>query len=56
MSVSATSSVPLPPQQVANPAPRAAPAKDNDGDNDHGAPEVKASTPRGVGGNLDVKA
>ena len=56
MSVAATSSIPLPPQQVASPAPRAAPPKDKDGDNDRGAPEVKASTPPGVGGNLDIKA
>ena len=31
------------------------PAKDNDGDNDQGAPETKAATPPGVGENLDLK-
>ena len=53
MSVAATSSIS---PHVASPAPRAAPPKDNDGDNDHGAPEAKAATSPGVGGNLDIKA
>lgn len=56
MSISTTSSIALPPPPVASSAERAAPAKDNDGDNDHGAPEVKASTPPGVGGHLDITA
>jgi len=28
---------------------------DNDGDSDNGAPDVRASTPPGVGGKLDIK-
>lgn len=56
MSVAVTSSIPLPPPYVASPAPRAAPPKDNDRDNDHGAPEAKAANSTGVGGNLDIKA
>jgi hypothetical protein len=55
MSISAVSnptiSQPPPPA-----APQSAPAKDNDGDFDHGAPDVKAATPPGAGVNLDIKA
>ncbi len=59
MSVASTSSVSLPPPPVVAAPPRSAPVKDRDGDNDHGAPEAteaKASTPAGVGGNLDISA
>jgi hypothetical protein len=37
-----------PPTQVASPT-------DNDSDSDNGASDVRASTPPGVGENLDIK-
>lgn len=59
MSVASTSSVSLPLPPVAAAPPRSASVKDRDGDYDNGAPEAteaKASTPAGVGGNLDITA
>jgi hypothetical protein len=55
MSVSEISSSAVSYAPVSAPTP-AAPVKDNDGDYDNGAPEVKAATPPGVGGNIDIKA
>ncbi|HLZ75760.1 hypothetical protein [Phenylobacterium sp.] len=54
MSISSISSaVPTPLTQAAA-APPVTPRTDNDGDNDNGAPDVKASTPPGVGTKLDI--
>ena len=55
MSVSAISSSAVSYAPASTPAP-AAPVKDNDGDYDNGAPDVKAATPPGVGQNVDIKA
>lgn len=58
MSVSAVSSIQLPTPVAATAAPP--PVKNKDGDTDHGKPATtvaaNASTPPGVGGNLDIKA
>jgi hypothetical protein len=54
MSISAVSSSAVGYMPPSTPAP-AQPATDNDGDNDNGAPDVKAATPPGVGVNLDMK-
>ena len=43
--------LPKAPPQAAAPA-----AQDNDGDNDHGAPDVKSATAPGVGTVVDRKA
>jgi hypothetical protein len=55
MSVSSISSAVLTTLTQAAVAPPAH-ANDNDGDNDNGAPDVKASTPAGVGTKLDITA
>lgn len=53
---SASFTIPVTPvRPVAPSASQPAPATDNDGDNDNGAPDVRASTPPGVGGKLDIK-
>jgi hypothetical protein len=53
---SASFTIPVTPvRPVASSAAQPAPATDNDGDNDNGAPDVRASTPPGVGGKLDIK-
>lgn len=53
MNISSVGNSAPPPPKSAPPPP---PVKDNDGDNDHGAPEAKAATPEGVGGNVDISA
>ncbi len=53
MSISALSSAAA---AYTPPVPPVPAVKDNDGDNDNGAPEVKAATPPGVGAKLDIKA
>ncbi|MDB5427969.1 MAG: hypothetical protein JWR47_3662 [Phenylobacterium sp.] len=59
MSVAAISGPTLPPPvtpiRPVTPAPTQAAKTDNDGDSDNGAPDVRASTPPGVGENLDIK-
>nr|MEA2798967.1 hypothetical protein [Phenylobacterium sp.] len=59
MSVAAISGPTLPPPvtpvRPVTPAPTQAAKTDNDGDSDKGAPEVRASTPPGVGGKVDIK-
>jgi hypothetical protein len=59
MSVGAISGPSLPPPvtpvRPVTPAPTQATKTDNDGDSDNGAPDVRASTPPGVGENLDIK-
>jgi hypothetical protein len=59
MSVAAISGPTLPPPvtpvRPVAPAPSQAAQTDSDGDGDNGAPDVRASTPPGVGGNLDIK-
>ena len=54
MSISSISSALL--TTLTQPATTVAPPTDNDGDNDNGAPDVKASTPPGVGTKLDITA
>jgi hypothetical protein len=59
MSVTAISGPSLPPPvtpvRPVTPAPTQAANTDNDGDSDNGAPGVRASTPPGVGGKVDIK-
>ncbi len=59
MSVAAISGPTLPPPvtpvRPVTPAPVQATKTDNDGDKDKGAPDVRASTPPGVGGKVDIK-
>lgn len=53
---SASFTIPVTPvRPVASSASQAPPATDNDGDGDKGAPDVRASTPPGVGEKLDLK-
>lgn len=55
MQVSAVQAPTTPPP--VSPVPPVSAKKDNDGDNDNGAPDkVKASNPPGVGANLDISA
>jgi hypothetical protein len=56
MSISSISSAALTPITQAAAAPPPSRPKDNDGDSDNGAPDVKASTPAGVGTKLDITA
>jgi hypothetical protein len=59
MSISSISSALLTPLVQASAAPPVAPVTpqtDNDGDNDNGAPAVKASNPPGVGTKVDITA
>ena len=59
MSVGAISGPSLPPPvtpvRPVTPAPTQPTNTDNDGDSDNGAPDVRASTPPGVGEKLDIK-
>jgi hypothetical protein len=59
MSVGAISGPSLPPPvtpvRPVTPAPTQATKTDNDGDSDNGAPDVRASTPPGVGEKVDIK-
>jgi hypothetical protein len=51
-----TAPLPVTPVRPVAPAPQQqAQSTDNDGDSDNGAPDVRASTPPGVGGNVDIK-
>ncbi|WP_293371168.1 hypothetical protein [Phenylobacterium sp.] len=56
MSISAVSNTPPPSVTAAVSAPPPSTPKDNDGDNDNGAPDVKAATPAGVGTKVDIQA